>query len=129
MIDRLSKNTVEYHLQLFDEVRSHLQQLMRTGIIRKSHSSFSSNVVLVRKKDKSLRMCVDFRQLNKKSRLDAYAIPRIKELLVCLAGNKYFSTVDMKSGSHQVEIYEPHKERTAFTEGPLGFFEFCRMPL
>lgn len=113
---------------MFDEVRSHLQILLRNGIIRKSHSPWSSNVVLVRKKDKSLRMCVDFRQLNQRSIKDAYALPRIEEILDCFAGNKYFSTVDMKSGYHQVEIFEPHKERTAFTVGPLGFFEFCRMP-
>ena len=45
-----------------------------------------------------------------------------------MAGNRYFSVIDMKSGYHQVEILEPHKERTAFTVGPLGLYEFNRMP-
>lgn len=67
-------------------------------------------------------MCVDFRQLNKKSRLDA--IPRIEEILDCLAGNKYFSTLDMISGYHQAEIYEPHKECTAYTWALLDFSNF-----
>lgn len=49
-------------------------------------------------------------------------------MLDCLAGNKYFSVLDLKSGYHQVEIFEPHKERTAFTVGPLGLYEFNRMP-
>lgn len=84
--------------------------------------------MLVRKKNGTLRMCVDYRQLNKLTRKDSYALPRIEELLDCLSGNKFFSHIDMKSGYHQVEIYEDHKERTAFSVGPLGFFEYNRMP-
>lgn len=113
---------------MYDEVRSHLRQLLDTGIIRPSHSPYASNVVLVRKKNGTLRMCVDYRQLNKMTRKDSYALPRIEELLDCLSGNKFFSHIDMKSGYHQVEIYEDHKERTAFSVGPLGFFEYNRMP-
>lgn len=113
---------------MFEEVRSHLHQLLRAGIITKSHSPWSSNVVLVKKKNGSLRICVDYRQLNNRTKKDAYSLPRIEEILDCLAGNKYFSTIDMKSGYHQVEIFEQHKERTAFTVGPLGFYEYTRMP-
>jgi hypothetical protein len=50
---------------------------------------------------------------------------RIEELLDCLSGNRFFSVIDMKSGYHQVEIFEDHKERTAFSVGPLGFYEYC----
>jgi hypothetical protein len=110
------------------EVQQHLKLLLQTGIFRKSHSTWSSNVVLVKKKDNSIRFCIDFRQLNKKSKKDAYALPRIEELLDSMAGNKLFSVIDMESGYHQVEISEPHKERTAFTVGPLGLYEFNRMP-
>ena len=113
---------------MYEEVKSHLQQLLRNGIIRKSHSPWSSNIVLVRKKDNSLRICTDFRELNLRTKKDSYAIPRVDEMLDCLAGNRYFSVVDMKSGYFQTDIYEPHKERTAFTVGPLGFFEYNRMP-
>jgi hypothetical protein len=52
----------------------------------------------------------------------------VEEILDCLAGSKYFSVLDMKSGYYQVEITEEHKERTAFTVGPLGFFEYNRLP-
>jgi hypothetical protein len=78
------------------------------------------NLDLVKKKDNSLRICVDYKQLNQKTRKVAYALPRIEEILDCLAGNRYFSVIDMKSGFHQIEILEEHKERTAFTVGPLG---------
>ena len=113
---------------MFQEVKSHIHQMLRTGIIRKSHSPWSSNLVLVKKKDGSLRLCVDFRMLNLKTKKDSYALPRIEEILDCLSDNKLFSVIDMRAGYHQVEILEEHKERTAFTVGPLGFFEFNRMP-
>ena len=62
-----------------------------------------------------------------KTKKDAYALPRFEEILDSLSGNKYFSILDMKSGYHQIELYEPHKEWTAFTVGPLWFFEFNRL--
>jgi hypothetical protein len=113
---------------MYDEVKVYLQQLLDMNIIRPSHSPWASHVVLVKKRDNSLRMCVDYRMLNKNSKKDSYALPRIEELLDCLSGNRFFSVIDMKSGYHQVEIYEDHKERTAFSVGPLGFYEYNRMP-
>ena len=110
------------------EVRNHIDQLLSSGIIRKSKSPWASNVVLVRKKNGSLRMCVDYRSLNNRTVKDAYALPRTEEKFDVLKGSQYFSTIDMKSGYHQVEIEEEHKERTAFTVGPLGFYEYNRMP-
>ena len=96
--------------------------------MRKYHSPWSSNLVLVKKKDNSLRICVDYRQLNQKTKKDAYALPRIEESLDCLASNQYLSVIDMKSGFHHVEILEEHKERTTFTLGPLGLYEYNMMP-
>ena len=113
---------------MIDEVRQHLEQLLASGIIRKSKSPWCSNVVLVRKKNGKLRMCVDYRMLNKRSVKDAYALPRIEEVFDVLHGATVFSTLDMKSGYHQVELEEEHKKRTAFTVGGLGFYEYCKMP-
>lgn len=144
-IDIGSTDKVQHHIELTDptpfkqkyrrippamieEVRQHIQELLAAGIIRPSHSPFSSNVVLVKKHDGSLRMCVDYRQLNQRTVRDNYALPRIDEILDSLSGNKYFTVLDMKSGYHQIEIIEKHKQRTAFTVGPLGFFEFNKMP-
>jgi len=113
---------------MIDEVRKHLEQLLSSGIIEKSKSPFASAVVLVRKKNGSLRLCVDYRLLNRKTIKDAYALPRIEEIFDILHGARYFSTLDMKAGYHQVPIEESHKERTAFTVGPLGFWQYRSMP-
>ena len=80
------------------------------------------------KKNGSLRMCVDYRNLNSRTVKDSYALPRIEEIFDVLKGSKYFSMIDMKSGYHQKAIEETHKERTAFTVGLLGFYEYIRMP-
>jgi hypothetical protein len=112
---------------MFAEVQQHIKQLLDANIIR--HSSCASNIVLVRKKDLSLRICVDYRQLNLRTVKDAYALPRIDDMLEGLGGNVFYSVLDMRKGYHQVEIEEDHKALTAFTVGPLGFFEYNRLPL
>ena len=113
---------------LFNEVREHLAEMLQAGAIRPSQSSYSSNVVIVRKKDGSLRFCVDFRKLNSKTIKDAYAIPRVEDTLHLLAGAKYFTKLDLRSGYWQVELEESDKHKTAFQVGTLGFYEFHRMP-
>ena len=74
------------------------------------------------------RLCTDFRQLNARTIKDSYALPRVEEILDCLSASQYFSVLDMKSGYYQAELEESHKERTAFTVGPLGFYEYNRLP-
>ena len=113
---------------MLEEVRDHIQQQLSAGIIRRSYSPFSSNVVLVRKKNGQLRICIDYRHLNTKTKRDNYALPRIEEILDSLQGNRLFSVLDMKSGHHQIAIAEEHKERTAFTVGPLGFLSTTAWP-
>ena len=113
---------------MIEEVRQHLQEMLDLGVIKRSQSPYASNVVLVRKKDQSLRFCIDLRRLNAKTVRDAYALPRIEETLDALRGAKWFSTLDLKSSYWQVEIAEEDKCKTAFTVGPLGFYECERMP-
>ena len=112
---------------MFEEVREHLKEMIEAGAIRKSHSPFSSNVVLVRKKDGSLRFCIDFRKLNNRTVKDAYSLPRIDETIDCLSGSKYFTKLDLRSGYWQVAMHESDKPKTAFSVGPLGFYECNRM--
>ena len=113
---------------MVNEVRDHIQQLLACGTIRPSKSPFASSIVLVRKKNGKLRLCVNYRMLNDRTVKDSYALPRIEEVFNCLNGANFFSTIDMKSGYHQVEVEETHKERTSFTVGPLGFYEYNKMP-
>ena len=101
--------------------------MLDAGAIRESQSPFSSNVVLVRKKDKSLRFCIDFRKLNNRTVKDAYSLPRIEETIDTLAGSKYFSKLDLRSGYWQVGTKEADKHKTAFSVGPVGFFECNKM--
>ena len=91
---------------LFDEVREHIQEMVDAKIIRKSYSPYSSSIVLVRKRDGTLRFCVDFRKLNAKTIKDAHYIPRIDETLDLLKGAKWFSSLDLKAGYWQVPIAE-----------------------
>ena len=71
----------------------------------------------------------DLRKLNSRKVKDGYALPRIDDILDCLHGAKWFSTLDLKSGYWQVELEEEAKPLTAFTMGPLGVWECERMPL
>lgn len=99
---------------LIQEVREHLKEMLEIGAIRESSSPFSSNVVIVRKKDGTIRFCIDYRKLNARTVTDAYAIPRIDDTLHLLAGAKYFSKLDLKCGYWQVELKEDDKAKTAF---------------
>ena len=101
--------------------------MLDAGAFRESESPFSSNVVLVCKKDGALRFCIDFCKLNGRTVRDAYSLPRIEETIDTLSGSKYFSKLDLRFGYWQVGIKEADKHNTAFSVGPLGFFECNRM--
>jgi transposase InsO family protein len=113
---------------MYEEVRNHIKEMLDLDAIRPSHSPYSSPVVLVRKKDGSLRFCIDLRRLNSRTVKDAYALPRIEETLDVLKGASLFSSLDLKSSYWQVEIAEEDKMKTAFSVGSLGFYECNRMP-
>ena len=111
-----------------DEVREHLKLMLDAGAIRPSNSPWCNAVVLVRKKDGSLRFCIDFRRLNALTRKDSHPLPRIGETLDSLSGSAYYSTFDLTSGFWQVPMDEASKQYTAFTLGSMGLFECERMP-
>ena len=114
--------------QQFEEVRAHLQDMLKVGAICKSTSPWASPVILVWKKDGSLRFCIDLRKLNSHTIKDAYSLPQIEESLDCLNGAKIFTSLDLKSGYWQVLMAEDSIPYTAFTVGPLGFYKCVRMP-
>ena len=113
---------------MYEDVRAHIQEMLDIGAIHKSHSPWASAVVLVCKKDGGLRFCIDLRKLNKQTIKDTYSLPRIDETLDSLHGSQWFFSLDLKSGYWQVEMDEESKPLTAFTVGPLGFYECERMP-
>ena len=110
------------------EEMAQVQQMLSSGVIRPSNSPWASPVVMVKKKDGSLRFCVDFRQLNAATIKDAHPIPRIDDLLDALQGARWFSTLDLKSGYWQVPIQEQDKEKTAFRTSSGQLFEFNQVP-
>ncbi|KAF9761607.1 Retrovirus-related Pol polyprotein from transposon, partial [Nosema granulosis] len=108
---RTGRVPIHYEQAIHDEI----QRNLRLGIIKHSKSPWSSRIVPVTKKDGSLRMCIDYRLLNKITVKDKYPLPRIDEILDSLAGVRVFSTLDATSGYYQLELEERAKEKTAFS--------------
>ena len=110
-----------------EEVRAHLDELLSKGIIQQSESPYAAPIVVVRKKNNTIRLCCDYRKLNSLMVRDAHPIPRVDECIDALSGAKYFSTMDLASGYHQVLMSEEDKHKTAFTT-PYGLYEWNRLP-
>lgn len=110
-----------------EEAEHIVRDMENEGIIEPSSSPWASPVVLVRKKDGSTRFCVDYRRLNSITKKDSYPLPRIDDTLDTLAGAKWFSTLDLKSGYWQVGMEPNDREKTAFTMGS-GLWQFTVMP-
>ena len=113
---------------LVDEVRQHIQEMLHCSAIRPSQSPWCNAVVLMRKKDGSLRFCIDFRHLNAQTKKDAYPLPHMQETIESMVGTWHFSCMDLKSGFLQVQMDEESRQYTAFTVGSMGMYEFLRMP-
>ena len=110
---------------LVDEVRDHLKEMLEIRAIRESTGPFISNVVIVRKKDGTIRFCTDYRKLNQRTTNDAYPIPRIDDTLHALARSRFHSTLDLKSEYWQVELTECDKPKTAGKSPLLRSVALC----
>ncbi|GBG80212.1 hypothetical protein CBR_g30579 [Chara braunii] len=110
-----------------EELRRQIDDMIDRGWIRPSESEFGAPVLFVPKKGGKLRMCIDYRGLNRITRKNAYPLPRIDDLLDAEGGCNVFSKIDLKSGYHQIEVDPSDQLKTAFKTRD-GLYEFIVMP-
>ena len=109
------------------ELKKQLQDLLDKGFIRPSVSPWGAPVLFVKKKDGTMRLCMDYRQLNRVTVRNKYALPRVDDLFDQLRGASVFSKIDLRSGYHQLRIAEADISKTAFRTR-YGHYEFLVMP-
>ncbi|GJS58849.1 putative reverse transcriptase domain-containing protein [Tanacetum coccineum] len=109
------------------ELKDQLQELLERGFIRPSVSPWGAPVLFVKKKDGSMRLCIDYRELNRITVRNRYPLPRIDDLFDQLQGAKFFSKIDLRSGYHQLRVKEQDVSKTAFRTR-YGHYEFHVMP-
>jgi len=112
---------------LYPEVKAYIEDLLNGGFIRKSKSPFSSSVVCARKKAGGMRLCIDYRELNKKTIPDRHPIPRIQEALDSVGGKSWFSVLDQGKAYHQGFIRQQSQPLAAFIT-PWDLYEWVRVP-
>ena len=132
IIDTCDQPPIKQHPQRVpyaqrDEISRQTETMLDQNVIEPSNSPWASPVVLVEKKDGSVRFCVDYRRLNGATKKDVYPLPRIDDLLEKTAGKQYFTTLDAKSGYWQIPMAEDSKEKTAFATND-GLYQFRVMP-
>ena len=110
-----------------DTEKAEIQKMLAKNVIEPSSSAWSSPIVLVTKKDGSIRFCVDYRRVNDVTVKDAYPIPNIIDCLDSLSKSKYFSSMDLNSGFWQIGMHPDDKDKTAFSTSQ-GLFQFSVMP-
>jgi hypothetical protein len=108
-------------------IKEHVESMLSQGVIVPAQSPWAANIVLVKKKDSDYRCCIDYRGLNDVTRKDAYALPRTDMCLDALTGSVWFTTFDMRSSYHQVELETADADKTAFICRE-GMFKFVTTP-
>ena len=109
------------------ELRVQLQELLDKGFIRPSTSPWGAPVLIAKKRGKTLRLCIDYRQLNRVTLKNRYPLPRIDDLFDQLRGARVYCKIDLRTGYHQLRVRETDIPKTAFRTR-YGHFEFTVMP-
>jgi len=110
-----------------EAISTHVDNMVSQGIVESAASPWASNIVLVKKRDGSLRCCIDYRQLNAVTRKDAYPLPRIDACLDSMSSAAWFSTFDLRQSYHQVLIEPKDRDKTTFI-CHKGMFRYRMMP-
>ena len=111
----------------FQELKVQIQELLGKGLIRPSTSPWGAPILFVKKKDKTLRLCIDYRQLNRVTIKNRYPLPRIDDLFDNLKGARVYSKIDLRTGYHQLRVREADIPKTTFRTR-YGNFKFTVMP-
>jgi len=110
-----------------EAISDHVDNMLKQGTIEPASSPWASNVVLVKKKDGSFRCCIDYRQLNSVTKKDVYPLPRVNDCLDAMATATLFSTFDLRSSYHQVQVAPQDRDKTTFI-CPRGMYRYRAMP-
>nr|AAX96594.1 retrotransposon protein, putative, Ty3-gypsy sub-class [Oryza sativa Japonica Group]AAX96644.1 retrotransposon protein, putative, Ty3-gypsy sub-class [Oryza sativa Japonica Group]ABA93204.1 retrotransposon protein, putative, Ty3-gypsy subclass [Oryza sativa Japonica Group] len=119
----ISKRPYQMPVNELEELKKQIRELQEKGFVRPSSSPWGAPVLFVKKKDGSMRMCVDYRSLNEVTIKNKYPLPRIDDLFDQLKGAKVFSKIDLQSGYHQLKIRTGDIPKTAFSTH-YGLYEF-----
>ena len=122
-----SRPTYRMSAKELEELKQQLDELQRAGFIQPSKSPFGAPILFVKKKDGTMRMCVDYRALNSITIKNSYPLPHIDELFDRLQGARYFTKIDLRSGYHQIRIAAGDEAKTAFRTR-YGHYEFLVLP-
>jgi hypothetical protein len=122
-----SRPTIRLSATELAELKKQLVELEAAGFIRPSKSPFGAPILFVKKKDGTMRMCIDYRALNRITVKNSYPLPRVDELFDRLQGARYFSKIDLRSGYHQIRIAPEDVPKTAFRTR-YGHYEFLVLP-
>ena len=104
-----------------------MEEMVNKGFVRPSTSPWGAPVLFVKKKDGGMRLCIDYRELNKVTIRNQYPLPRIDDLFDQLQGAKVFSKIDLRSGYHQLRVHNEDVPKASFRTR-YGHFEFLVMP-
>ena len=126
-VEPVSKAYLSVPKPLYKEMKDYILDLIEQGWVEKSTSSYSSPVVCVRKKDGTMRLCIDYRELNRKTHPDRHPIPRVQDIMDTLGGNTLFSLLDQGKAYHQGFMSKDSRHLTAFVT-PWGLYEWVRIP-